>query len=99
MGSQCLRPVFDGDPRDIFAALTDGASALRWLAREVAYDANRFVNQGDRDRIAVNAHARYERQRHNALLLDILADELALVNARARFGAAAASVTPDEDHP
>jgi hypothetical protein len=94
----CLRPIAERDPRDIFAALADGATALRWLAREVAYDANRFVNQGDRDRVAVNAHARYERQRAHALLLDILADELALVQAQARLNAAAHSLTPDEEH-
>jgi hypothetical protein len=94
----CLRPIAERDPRDIFAALADGATALRWLAREVAYDANRFANQGARDRMAVNAHARYERQRAHALLLDILADELALVNARAQLNAAAAIVTPDEAH-
>ena len=95
-------PAFrDPAPRDVFNALADGAAALRHLAQEVAYDANRFLNQGDRDRVATNAYARYERQRAHALLLDQLADELQLVNIHARLGQTAGalhSLTPDEAH-
>jgi len=93
MGSQCVgadpsgSPARDPDPREILAALADGASALRLLAREFAFDNRRFIALGSRDEAATRAHKHYERLYQHAVMLAELANELAL-----------APVTPDEDH-
>jgi len=80
-----LEPV---EGRDLLLALADGASALRRLSRDFAYDHNRFVKRGDRDQAAAIATKHYTRLNRHADLLDAYALSLSK----------GAELKPDENH-
>ena len=72
-------------------ALADGASALKLLAREHSYHANRYAT-GIRSPDTVRGHRRYTRLRESADLLSQHAEDISLDAAREKYK----ELRPDE---